>query len=92
MPMVRVKKMLSFNPVRFCDILYMDFNFGVLSYMCILFHRFYVGPDLMGFIRIPTYSFSFSGSKHNMQLILFYPKILISFRYVLFVLCNFYEG
>ena len=59
MPMVRVKKMLSFNPVRFCDILYMDFNFGVLSYMCILIHTFYVGPDLMGFMTITTNSSSF---------------------------------
>ena len=63
MPMVRVKKILSFNPVRLRDILYMDFNFGFLSYMCILFHTFYVGPGLMGFMRISTDSSSFSGSK-----------------------------
>ena len=55
----------------------MDFNFDVLSYMYILSHVFYVGPDLMGFIRTPTDLSSFSSSKHNLQLILVSQGIFI---------------
>ena len=60
--------------------------------MLIVFLTFYLGPDLMGFIRIQTDSSSFFKVPRIISIDFIFYEILILTRYVLFVLSNLCEG